>query len=154
MYAIAAEPVVAFADAFRAPLVSDPLLLTGGTSWRALTGVFGHLADTARVSYPYLVLGQRTVDGDAGAMQVAGHLITLQIDGWSDAKGPFEIEAIGSRVFALMERRPGFRVSGFAIVHGSLHREFGDYFPEPDPDKPGSLLYRLVQRWTVELHES
>lgn len=148
------EPVIAFVDAVKTVLAADAVLAAGATNVRAVAGIFGHLPEAARTSYPYLVLGQRTVSGDAGTMQRAGALITLQIDGWSDAKGPFEIESIGSRVFALLERRRGFAVPGFDVVDGSLHREFGDYFDEPDEDKPGARLYRMVQRWTVEVHES
>lgn len=154
MFTVSAEPLVAFVDAFRAVVAADAVLLAGQTNVRSLVGVYGHVTEAARQAFPYLVLGQRTVDGDAGAMQNAGVLVTLQIDGWSDAKGPFEIQAIGSRVYALMERRAGFTVPGFAVVAGSLHRAYGDYFDEVDEDKPGARLYRMVQRWTVEIHES
>lgn len=154
MFSVSAEPVIAFVDAFKAPLAADALLLAGATNVRPLVGVYGHVSEAARVSYPYVVLGQRTLDGNAGAMQRAGNIVTLQLDGWSDAKGPFEIQAIGSRIFAVMERRCGFSVPGFDVIDGSLHREFGDYYDEPDDDKPGSKLYRMVQRWTVELHEA
>lgn len=153
MFTVSADPTVAFVDAFKAPIAADAVLLAGATNVRALVGVYGHLSEAARVSYPYLVLGQRTVSGDAGTMQRAGHFVTLQLDGWSDAKGPFEIQSIGSRVFALMERRQGFSVPGFDVVAGSLHRELAEIYDEPDEDKPGSSLYRMVQRWTVELHE-
>src|SRR4051812_10974107 len=104
MFSVSAEPVVAFVDAFRAPIAADAQLLAGAVNARPLVGIYGHVSEAARVNYPYLVLGQRTVDGNAGAMQRAGQIITLQLDGWSNAKGPFEIQAIGSRVFALMER--------------------------------------------------
>lgn len=153
-FLVTAEPIIAFVDAFKAPIAADANLLAGSTNVRAIAGIFGHISEAARVAYPYLVMGRRSADGDAGAMQTAGHLVTLQLDGWSDAKGPFEIEAIGSRVYALMERRAGFMVPGFAVIAGSLHREFVEYYDEPDEDKPGSLLYRMVQRWTVEIHEA
>lgn len=154
MFSVSAEPVIAFVDAFKAPIAADAQLLAGATNVRPLVGVYGHVSEAARVGYPYVVLGQRTVDGNAGAMQRAGAIVTLQLDGWSDAKGPFEIQAIGSRIVALMERRAGFTVPGFDVIAGSLHREFGDYSDEPDDDKPGSKLYHMVQRWTVELHEA
>jgi hypothetical protein len=153
-FTVSQEPVVAFVDAFKAPIASDAVLLAGATNVRPLVGVYGHVSEAARVTYPYVVLGQRTVNGDAGAMQRAGALITLQLDGWSDAKGPFEIQAIGSRIYALMERRAMFRVPGFEVIDGSLHREFAEYYDEPDDDKPGSKLCRMVQRWAVEIHES
>jgi hypothetical protein len=145
---VSADPTVAFVDAFKAPLAADTVL-SG-----ALTGIFGHLSEAARTNYPYLVLGRRSNDGDAGAMGKAGHRIALQVDGWSDGKGPFEIEQIGSRVFALMERRTGFTVPGFTVIEQSLHREFAEIFDEPDEDSPDKKLYRTVQRWVCEIHES
>lgn len=154
MFTATAEPVVGVVDAVRAVLVADPVLLAGATNVRALVGVYGHLSEAARVAYPYLVLGRRTADGNEGAMQRSGSQVTLQIDGWSDAKGPYEIERIGSRVFALLDRRQGFSVPGFEVLDGSLHREFSEYFDEPDEDKPGARLYRMVQRWTVIVHEA
>lgn len=146
MFTVTADPTTAFADAFKAVLVADAALLL------LVTGVFGHVSEAARVAYPYLVLGRSAVDGNAGAMQLPGHLVSLQLDGWSDAGGPYAIEQIGSRVFGLMERRPGFVVPGFAILEGSLHREFAEVFDEPDEDKPDGRLYRTTQRWTVEIH--
>ncbi len=148
MFAVSAEPIVAFVDAFKGVLSADATLSA------LVTGVYGHLSEAARVSYPYLVLGHRSADGNAGAMGIAGDVVTLQLDGWSDAKGPYQMEAIGSRVYVLMERRRGFRVPGFVPLDGSLHREMGEYFDEPDDSKPGSKLYRMVQRWTVEIHEA
>lgn len=148
MFSVSAEPVVAFVDAVRSVLTRDTTLMA------LVSGVYGHLSETAAVSYPYLVLGQRSTDGDAGAMQTAGTIVTLQIDGWSSAKGPYEIERIGSRVFALLERRKGFDVSGFAVIQGSLHRASGFYDFEYDDQTPQNSLYRLMQQWTVELHES
>lgn len=154
MFTVSADPIVAFVDAFKAPIATDPTLLAGGSGWRALTGIYGHLSEASRVDEPYLVLGRRSATGDAGAMQIAGSMVSLQLDGWSDNKGPYEIEMIGSRVFALMERRAGFSVPGFEYVRGSLHREFVEIFDEPDADKPGATLYHLVQRWTAEIHEA
>lgn len=154
MFTVTAEPTVAFVDAFKAVLAADATLLAGATNVRALVGVYGHVSEAARVTYPYLVLGRRTLDGNDGAMQRSGGLVSLQLDGWSDAKGPYEVQAIGSRVLALMERRSGFQVPGFEVVAGSLHREFSEYFDEPDEDKPGARLYRMVQRWSIRLHEA
>jgi hypothetical protein len=153
MYTVSAEPLIAFVDAFKAPIAADAVLLAGATNVRPLVGVYGHVSERARVAYPYVVIGQRSVDGDVGTMQRAGARITVQLDGFSDAKGPFESQAIASRIYALMERRQMFRVPGFDVVDGSLHREFCDYYDEPDDDKPGARLYRSVQRWVVEIHE-
>jgi hypothetical protein len=148
MYAVSAEPTIAVVDAIKAVLDGDATL-------RAMvTGIYGHVSETAAKAYPYLVLGRRTTDGDAGAMQSAGTIVTVQIDGWSSAKGPYEIEAIGSRVFRLLERRAGFEVPGFAVVAQSLHRESGFYDVEFDETMPQRSLYRLMQMWTVEIHES
>lgn len=154
MFSATAEPIVAVVDAVRAILAADPVLLAGATNVRALTGVYGHLSEAQRTAYPYLVLGRRTADGNEGAMQRAGAQVTLQLDGWSDAKGPYELQVIGSRVFQVLERRAGFTVPGFELLSGSLHREFSEYFDEPDEDKPGARLYHMVQRWSVVVHEA
>jgi len=145
MFAVATDPLIGFVDAVRAALTADTTLSA------LVTGVYGHVSEAARVAYPYLVLGRRSDAGDAGAMGVSGHRVTLQIDGWSDAKGPYAIEAIGARVFAVLERRP-IQVGGFEVVSGSLHREMSEVFDEPDEDKPGARLYRLVQMWSCEIH--
>ena len=147
MFTVTADPTVAFVDAIKARLSADAQLVA------LVTGIFGHLSEAARVAYPYLVLGRRTSNNEGGAMGLAGGQVTLQIDGWSNAKGPYAISSIGSRVYAVLERQP-LSVSGFALVEGSLTREFQEVFDEPDEDKPDSRLYRLVQRWTAEIDES
>lgn len=148
MFTVTAEPTIAFVDAFRAVLVADATLMA------LATGVYGHVPRADRTVLPYVVLGRRSGDDDEGAMGVQGNNVSVQVDGWGDANRPAIIEAIGSRIFALMQRRAGFAVTGFAVIEGSLHREFFDYYLEPDEDKPGSSLYRMVQRWTVKLHEA
>lgn len=148
MFSVSAEPVTAFVDAFTAALVTD-------AAYAALvTGTYGHVTEAAAATFPYVVIGTRSVNGDAGAMQVAGSRVSLQLDGWSDTKGPYTVQLIGSRIAAVMERRRGFSVPGFAVVDGSLHREMSEYLSEFDAERPQHSLYRLVQRWTVEIHES
>jgi hypothetical protein len=147
-FLVTADPTTAFADAVKAILSADSVL--DGL----VEGVFGHLSETDRTTYPYVVLGRSSADGNAGAMGLNGSALALQIDAWSDAKGPYEAEQIQSRIFVLLERRPGFSVSGFTPIMGSLHREFAEIFDEPDEDKPGERLYHSTQRWTCELHES
>lgn len=148
MFSVTADPTVAFVDAVRARLVNDATLMA------LVTGVFGHLTEATRVAYPYLVLGRRT-SGDivgGGAMGIPGSTVSLQIDGWSDAKGPYAIEVIASRVYALLERQTP-AIAGFVWVEHSLMREMQEIFDEPDEDKPGARLYRMVQRWTAEIHD-
>jgi len=147
MLTVTADPTVAFVDAVKARLEADTPLAA------LVTGVYGHVSEAARVAYPYLVLGRRTSDSSSGAMGIAGGRVTLQIDGWSAAKGPNQISAIGSRVYAVLYRHT-LAVTGFALVQGSLDREMQEVFDEPDEDKPGNRLYRLVQRWSAEIHEA
>jgi hypothetical protein len=153
VFTVTGEPQIAFVDAFKTRLAIDSELLAGGTSWRSITGVFGHLSEAARTAYPYVVLGRRSRQNNSGAMQIAGGKVTLQLDVWSDAKGPFEVSRLLSRIFALFERQP-LRVSGYELVRGSVTCEFTEIFDEPDEDKPGAKLYHGVQRWTAEIHEA
>jgi hypothetical protein len=146
MFTVTADPTVAFVDAFKAVLTADSTLVA------LVTGIYGHLSEAARTPYPYVVLGRRD-RSDAGAMQIAGSMITLQVDVWSDGKGPYAASRIVSRIYALLERR-ALVVPGFACLPGSLTCEGQEIFDEPDEDKPGSRLYHGVQRWVAEIHES
>lgn len=145
---VTGSPVTAFADAFRTALVADTTLMA------LITGVYGALPKAAATTLPYLSIGRTSDDGSTGAMQVAGGIVSLQLDGWSDATGPYAMETILSRVKRVMERRPFFRVVGFAVLDGSLHCEMSEIFDEPDEDKPDARLYHGVQRWTCEIHEA
>ena len=59
---------------------------------------------------------------------------------------------------AFISLRPGGTyvtdAQGNPVVEGSLMREMQEVFDEPDEDKPNARLYRLVQRWTAEIHEA
>lgn len=147
MFTVTADPTVAFVDAIKARLEADATLAG------LVTGIYGHVSEAARVAYPYLVLGRRTSRPEGGAMGISGTQVTLQIDGWSAAKGPAQIGAIGSRVYARLERHL-LVVGGFVVVEGSLQRELQEIFDEPDEDKPTVRLYHLVQRWSAEIHEA
>lgn len=150
MFTVTADPTVAVTDAIAAVLAAD----TGTNGLITLvTGVYGHVSEAARTAYPYVVLGRTSRTGDAGAMQIAGSRVTLQIDTWSDAKGPYVASRIVSRIYALLERRR-LDVHGFTCVDGSLTCEYQEIFDEPDADKPGSRLYHGVQHWVAEIHES
>lgn len=142
------SPVTAFADAFKSALDADATLDT------LVTGVFGSLSEAGATAYPYVVLGRTTDDGAGGAMSISGGRVEMQIDVWSRYKGPYQTEQILSRIKALMERRPHFRVDGFAPLDGSLHCEMSEVFDEPDEDKPDARLWHGVQRWTCEIHEA
>ena len=143
---VTGSPLTAFCDAFQAVLAGDAAL------GALVEGVFGHLRESERTAYPYLVIGRTSRDNSSGAMQVAGGRVTLQLDGWSDANGPHEMERILSRVAALMERRHPFLVAGFEVVVGSLTCELEEVFDEPDDDSPDRRLYHGVQRWACEVH--
>lgn len=147
MFTVTAEPTQAFTDAVSSRLKADTTLMA------LVVGVYAHLSEAARVAYPYLVLGRRHLERNAGAMSLPGANVSLQIDGWSSYKGPYEMGRILSRVSVLLERHP-LVVSGFAPVDGSLTCELSEVFDEPDEDKPGSRLYHGVQRWMVEIHEA
>jgi hypothetical protein len=144
---MAGDPTQAVVDAVRTTLTGDATLMA------LIEGVFGHVTEAARVAYPYLVLGRRHHAQDAGAMQKDGGHVSLQIDGWSDHKGPAEMHSIHDRVYALLQRQ-NVTVTGYTLVQGSLMREFGDVDDEPDDDSPDRRLYHGVQLWTCEVHES
>lgn len=146
-YPVTGSPLTALVDGVRTVLLADATLMA------LITGLYGHVSEAARVAYPYLVIGRRTRDGLGGAMGVAGGTVTVEIEGWSDAKGPYAMQAILSRVAVLLERQP-VTVTGYSLVTGSVHCEHEDVFDEPDEDKPGSRLYHGLQRWTAEIHES
>lgn len=146
MFTVTAEPTQAFADAVAARFDADATLLA------LVTGVFGKLSEAARVPYPYVVLGRRNMNRDAGAMGLAGANVTLQIDVWSDYDGPYETQRILSRLSQLLERQM-LAVAGFSMVGGSLTCELSEVDDEPDEDKPGARLYHGIQRWTAEIHE-
>jgi hypothetical protein len=145
---VTGSPITAYVDAIRTVLLADTTLMA------LVTGLYGHLPDASRTEPPYLVIGRRHRDNDGGAMQIAGGRVTVDVDGWSGAKGPFEMQRILSRVAYLLERRRTLAVSGFAYLEGSLTCEMEDVFDEPDEDKPESGVYHGVQRWTADIHES
>lgn len=149
-FPVTGSPITAFVDAIRAVLLADATLTALLSS---TTAVYGHLSEAARTAYPYIVLGRRSRTNDAGAMSAAGSMVSLQLDVWSDAKGPFRAQEILSRVSVLLEREM-LNVTGFTHIVGSLTCELEDVFDEPDEDSPDKRLYHGVQRWTAEIHES
>lgn len=155
MFTTLGSPVMAFTEAFRAVLVADTpsAMTTSGTTalMGLVTGVYGHPSEATRVAYPYLVLGRRSRNNDSGAAQVSGGHVSLDLDGWSAAKSPYEMQRVLSRVAALMERRQ-LSIDGWVLVEGSLTCEFEDVFDEPDEDMPARRLYHGVQRWVCEIH--
>ncbi len=143
------SPTQAFVDAVNTRLKADGALIA------LVTGVFGHLSQAARTNYPYLVLGYRHLDdGNARAMGNAGGRVALQVDGWSDHKGASEMQAICSRVRALLERQTLTLAGGFRMMAGSLTCEMEDVFDEPDEDKPDQILYHGTMRWVAEIDEA
>jgi len=147
MFTVTAEPRQAFRLAFGARLRADAGLMA------IVSGPYGRLSEAARVPYPYLVFGQQSMDRNAGAMGLAGANVSLQLDGWSDYKGPAEMDAILSRLSVLLERQT-LAVPGFAMVQGSLTCELSESFEEADEDMPDARLFHGVQRWTAEIHEA
>lgn len=146
MFTVTAEPTQAFVDAFSARLKADAALMA------LIHGVFAHLSEADGVDYPYLVLGRRTMDRHAGAMGLPGANVSLQLDGWSDAKGPYQMHRIMSRVSVLHERKL-LAVPCFDVLEGSVTCEYSDVSDEPDTDIPTAALYHGVQRWAAEIHE-
>ena len=147
MFVVTGSPLLPFVDAFKAALKADAALMA------VIEGVFGHLKETARQAYPYIVLGRRTKAGDEGPMGLAGGRFTMQLDGWSNHQGASEMHVMLGHVFRVMERR-ALVVSGFDLIRGSLTCEYEDVFDEPDPDTPTRTLYHGVQRWACEIHET
>lgn len=145
-FAVSGSMLLPFVDAFQARLRADTPLMA------VITGVYGHLKESERTAYPYLVMGRRGKN-DAGAMTLAGGIVSLQLDGWSNHQGASEMLVILGHVSRVMERQ-SFAVSGFDMVRGSLTCEFEDVFDEPDPDTPTRALYHGVQRWVCEIHET
>ncbi len=146
MQVITGSPVRPFVDALLAKLRADTALLA------LVTGVYGHLSETQATAYPYITFQQPTADGDAGAMQLAGDNVSVQLDVFSRYSGQYEAGRILSRMYAVLERQP-VRVSGFDLIGGSLHREHEHIQWEPDEDDPKQGIYHGVQRWTAEIHE-
>jgi hypothetical protein len=145
-FTVSADPLVVFVDAIKTRLEADTLLDA------LITGVYGHLSEATRTAYPYVVLGRRSVPESAGAMGTAGQIVELQIDVWSDAKGPYTVTTICSAIYRLLERwTPA--LSAFDVVEGSLTRAFQDIFDEPDEDNLEQTIYHGVQRWRAEIHE-
>jgi hypothetical protein len=145
-FTVTGSPTQALVDAVKTALDAD------ATLGALVNGIFGHLSESARTAYPYVVLGRRSRLNDTGAMQIAGSHVSLQIDVWSAHKGASEAHGILSRIVVLLERA-NLTVTGFDLIQGSLSCEFEDVFDEPDLDKPDARLYHGVQRWTAEIHE-
>jgi len=155
MLTVTGTPVIAVVDAMRTILradtdtgVPESLASVMGSANR----VYDHLPEASRTTLPYLVLGRRSRTNEAGAMQLVGSMVTVQVDGWSDAKGPYQMQRILSRVSTLLERRLALSVGAFAYVERSLTCEFEDVFSETDEDAPEQRLYHGVQRWQCEVH--
>lgn len=149
-FVVTGSPVQAFIDAFKARCEADATLMG------LIEGVFGHLDETERTPYPYLWFGQETRDvnaQDAGAMGLPGSKVTLELNGYSDHLGKSEMRAILSRVSVLFERQT-LRVTGFAMMVGSMTCEFEDVDEEDDEDAPEKKLYRGIQRWSCVIDEA
>ena len=149
-YPAVGDPTLAFVDAIMARLKGDATLTAPTTG--LVKGVFAHLSEAARTAYPYVVLGRRHQSEDGGAMTVGGGEVSLQIDTWSNYKGPYQVHQIHDRIYVLLQRQ-SLVVSGYHLLAGSVTREFADVFDEPDPDMPSAVLYHGVQRWVGEVHQ-
>lgn len=143
------SPVQVFVDAVRRALLADATVAALVSS-----RVYGYVPEVSRTDFPYVVLGNRTADRDAGAMQQPGTNVTLQLDGWSDRKGASEMETILSRISALFERQTLSLSGGFEMIAGSLTCELQQVFAEPDSgdgNMPEQLLFHGVQRWRATI---
>lgn len=156
MFTVTGSPVKPFVEAVLARLRGDATLLAllDPDAAVAAEKITGHVSADERMTEPYIVLGRRSRTGDAGAMQVAGSMVSLQIDVFSAHTGPSEASQIQSRIAELLER-PTLLVSGFEMVRGSMTVEFEEVFDEPDSDLPDAgKLYHGVQRVVAEIHEA
>ncbi len=154
-YPATGSPAQAFVTGVRSILTGDATLMA------LVTGVYGHVSEAAKVAYPYLVLSRRSRSGEAGAMQTAGSMVTVQLDVWhgrnptatTNTVGPATVHAVLQRASVLLERRP-VTVTGFQLIDGSVTCEFEEVFDEPDDDAPEQRLYHGVQRWVAEVHDA
>jgi hypothetical protein len=145
-FVVTGSPVQGVVDAMKTALTGDATLMA------ILTTVTGHVVEQARPTYPYLVLGRRGRGADAGAFGIAGTTVSVELDWWSNHRGPYEAQTIGGHLSRILQRA-ALAVPGFDVVAGSLTCEFEDIYEEPDDDMPNQKLYRGVQRWTAEIHE-
>jgi hypothetical protein len=153
-YPATGSPTQAVATAIRGTLTGDATLVA------LVAGVYGHLP-AGRVDYPFIVVGRRSATDEAGAMQVAGSMVSVQIDVFhgknatatTNTLGPGPVHEILSRIYVLLQRRD-VTVTGFALIGGSMTRELEDVFDEPDDDAPEQRIYHGVQRWLCEVHEA
>jgi len=157
MLTVTGSPVIAVVDALRVILRADtdtghPESLA--TLLGSAARVYDHVPGAARLAYPYLVLGRRSRTNEAGALQAVGSVVSVQVDGWSDAKGPYQMQRIVSRVAALLERRPTLSLGPYVYLERSLTCEHEEVFDEADLDAPEQRLYHGVQRWALECHEA
>jgi len=143
---VSGSPVQAVVDGVKARLDADATLAG------LVTGIYGYVPAASRATLPYLVLGRRGRGTDGGAMQTAGGRVSLQLDVWSDHKGPSQVHAILSRVAWVLERA-AITVRGYALVQGSLTCEAEEVFDEPDGDSPERVLVHGVQRWLCDVHD-
>jgi hypothetical protein len=149
-FVVTGSPLQGFIDAFKARAEADATLMA------LIEGIYGHLDETERTPYPYLVFGQEQFDGNdvnAGAMGLPGGKVTLELNGWSDHKGKSEMRTILARTRVLFERQT-LIVKGFSMMAGSLTCEFEDIDREVDEDAPEKSLYRGMQRWAAVIDEA
>lgn len=152
-YVVTGSPLKPFVDAVKARLDADALQVV------ALLGaagkITGHIDAEAALELPYIVLGRRSRTGDAGAMQLPGSMVSLQIDVFSAHKGPSEASRIQAWIATRLNRSTMLAVAGFDVVQGSLTIELEEVFDEPDSDMPDrGLIYHGVQRLVAEIHEA
>lgn len=146
MFIVSGSPVQPFVDAVKAALEADTELMA------ILTAVTGHVSEAEPLPYPYLVLGRRNRGEDTGAFGIAGSMVSLELNWWSNHRGPFQAQTIGSHVSRILLRRR-LLIPGYDLVDGSVTCEFEEVFDEPDEDMPSQKLYHGVQRWQAEIHE-
>ena len=149
MLTVTGSPLLPWVAAIEAVLAGDTVLAT-----LVPGGIYAALPAAGSVLEPYVVLGDRDLDGtDGGAMQIAGGLATLTIDVWSDASSSGEAHGILSRIFALLERQP-LEVVGYSLVRGSMTRTKEALIRDFDPDMPERTLFHGSQDWTAWVEET
>ena len=140
--------IEAFVDALIAYLRADATLVA------LVTGIYGHVPEAARTAFPYVRLSSPSFDQqDFGGMGVGGGRLTLEVDAWSNAKGPHAIRVIMARIKVLL-MRADLVVVGHHMAGGSLVTTDDRDFDEPDPDMPEQRLYRGHQTWEALIEEA
>jgi hypothetical protein len=129
--------------------------LNADTTLAALVpgGIMSATPDASRLTFPYVVVGRRTLHAGVGAMQREGGIADLFIDVFSSQNDPSEAHAILARIRTLLQR-VDLVVSGYTLYSGSIACVNETCYQDFDADMPTRSLFHGIQEWTADLEES